>query len=402
MGVSTPWFQADWFDGKTPIRHEARVVPMRDRLLLDLEDGRRLEWKYADTRLIPPQGSGPVRLEHSPEDLPPGSQPATLVIASPDFLKRVYDKDPTAFRRGLDRLIHPSMKRLLIVGAVVLCPLFLVWLWLAVVPNVADLVSANLPASWEKRLGESALEILLEGIPPEPDPETRRALDAITRRLLEPFPEQPYEFKIHIYPSPVVNALALPGGTVVVFQGLINKTRRAEELAGVLAHEFQHVLKRHATRKLIRDATLGIVIALVSGNGDWLEVVLSSAQLLEGLRYSRDLEAEADREGMKMILAARVDPQGMVRMFEILYEEEKKLVEIFSSGPAPEAEDPDAPPPSGKDETPRWLEWLSTHPSGAERLERLRVLAAQATYEPRPILEDFEWTGLHRQLEEME
>lgn len=52
-----------------------------------------------------------------------------------------------------------------------------------------------------------------------------------------------------------MNAVALPGGNIVVFGGLLENTRSPEELAGVIAHEMQHISKRHVTKRIIEDSS---------------------------------------------------------------------------------------------------------------------------------------------------
>ena len=97
----------------------------------------------------------------------------------------------------------------------------------------------------------------------------------------------------------------------MVFQGLINITETPEELAGVLAHEFQHVLKRHSTRGIIRSEAINLFATIISGNSDSMtNVILQAGGILEFLRYSRKLESQADAEGMKMMLAYPDRSQG--------------------------------------------------------------------------------------------
>ena len=69
------------------------------------------------------------------------------------------------------------------------------------------------------------------------------------RRCCTTLPEPRYPFRVIVVNNPTVNALATPGGSIVVFRGLLERTENAEELAGVLAHEIQHVMHRHATRR---------------------------------------------------------------------------------------------------------------------------------------------------------
>jgi predicted Zn-dependent protease len=162
-----------------------------------------------------------------------------------------------------------------------------------------------------------------------------------------------------------VNALAAPGGTIVVFRGLLERTRTPEELAGVLAHEVEHVLRRHATRAVIQHASTGLLVAAITGDMTGpLAYGLESARVLGQLQYSRRAEEEADREGMKLLLAARIDPEGMLGFYRQLDEREHDRAA---------------------------LRYLSTHPSTRDRLRHLRELAASAKQSPLPLLPGQNW-----------
>jgi predicted Zn-dependent protease len=167
----------------------------------------------------------------------------------------------------------------------------------------------------------------------------------------------------------VVNALAVPGGYVVVFRGLLERTVTPEEMAGVMAHELQHVLHRHATRAVIQDASTGLLLMALTGDVTGpLAYGLQTARTLGDLRYSRRAEEEADTDGMKMMLAARLDPAGMITFFERIRKEE---------GAAPRA-----------------LTYLSTHPLAADRLQRLKAMAAAWTGTPEPLLPGDRWADV--------
>jgi len=168
-----------------------------------------------------------------------------------------------------------------------------------------------------------------------------------------------------------VNAFAVPGGQVVLLRGLVERLRTPEELAGVLAHEIQHVLQRHATRLLLQHASTGLLLVAVSG--DMTAVMaygIESARVLGTLSYSRQLESEADVEGLRMLLAADIDPRGMIAFFETLRAGERGL-------------------PS----SPRYLD---SHPLAAERVESLKRLAASISHRSRPLLPDREWNDVRR------
>ncbi|MFQ5520819.1 MAG: M48 family metalloprotease, partial [Candidatus Methylomirabilia bacterium] len=142
-----------------------------------------------------------------------------------------------------------------------------------------------------------------------------------------------------------------------------------EELAGVLAHELQHILRRHATRALLQQASTGLLLtALAGGGGGSGAYGLESARMLGALAYSRHTEAEADTEGMRMLLAAKIAPGGMIAFFQVLAKE-------------------------GGD-APALLSYASTHPNPGHRIERLKSLAKQFQGRPVKLLPDYDWRDI--------
>ena len=85
-----------------------------------------------------------------------------------------------------------------------------------------------------------------------------------------------------------------------------------------MAHEMQHILKRHTTESLFRDFLIQILIAAWSGDLSSLEYAMETAGTMGDLRFSRKAEEEADLEGLKLLKAARINPIGMVTFFKSL------------------------------------------------------------------------------------
>ena len=165
------------------------------------------------------------------------------------------------------------------------------------------------------------------------------------------------EFDIHISPSSDVNAFALPGGIVVMNEGLIRKAETVEEVAGVLAHEMAHVERRHTFKSLAnRLGYLGGLVLLSTIIGADAAIVIAKGADLVSLKHSRDDEREADAQGMIFLQNAKVDGKGMISFFKKLHDTEEAVM-------------------GGAGKTiSHSLQFLSTHPLSSERVERLENL----------------------------
>lgn len=374
-------FSGFLFDGRSARKYSAAVRLTPRELTISLPGGPARSWPYPGLRL---SGTGttpdhpPWRVEHEVDE-PGGPRIETLVVQDPGFSENV--------RRTAVLPLHPTWSRrgrgrpFLLATSVLAVPLFLFGLWRMGIPALADHVADRVPVAWEEKLGDRILPEFQKGTTrPKPNPKRQKPLRTLVRRLMSTVPNARYHPRVHIHPGKIVNALALPGGHIIVFQGLLNLADSPEELAGVLAHEIQHVLLRHSTRGIIRSMASSMLLTLMLGDVNGvMQAVLHFAGNLEGLRHSREMERKADREGMKMILAAKIDPAGMVRIFEKLRAEEEKL-----SGGVKE-NSPETSPAS-------WPEYLSTHPSGSDRARELKKWVAknpQPSYTP--LLPHLDW-----------
>jgi predicted Zn-dependent protease len=130
------------------------------------------------------------------------------------------------------------------------------------------------------------------------------------------------DIRVYVLRVPEFNAMMFPTGFAVVFSGLLLRMRNEAQLAGVLAHESGHFLRRHMIRQW-RDMkrksdllTIGTMAAGVGGAGagvymgDYVQLAQLGA-ILTLFRYSRGLEAEADAMGAKLIAEAGYDPMEM-------------------------------------------------------------------------------------------
>lgn len=380
--MSAPKFHyfGNLFDGKSSAKQRVEIDLSSMGISLKFPNRQRLTWKFASIRWNPASDkkNPPFHLDHRADE----NRVETLVVDDPYFLENFRRLAPDSLDSHWDRL--PWMRPLAIVAGLLLVPIFVYVLWNFAIPSIADKVAMRVPVEWEDKLGEVVLQGLIADSKKDPDPKLQQAVDKIVQRLLTANPDQPYKIRVYILPDETINALALPGGSLIVFQGLLDVAESPEELAGVLAHEIQHVVLRHSTRAIIRTLASEVLITLMVGDvNGMMQGIIDVAGELNGLRHSRKMESQADQKGMEMILGAGIDPMKMVRMFEKLTDEEEKVWAQVREAVGSD------------DESASWFNYFSTHPAGEDRIG---ILKKQIGKEPAsgysPILPGIDWKRL--------
>ncbi len=356
--LSTTW-PGSYYDGRTALRRPVTITVMATGLRLVTEEGAFLWWPYEQLRLA--QGALPgeqIRLERSPEPS------ETLVVSDEAFLSAIRGVAPAAARHLL-----PAFRRRHWAGIVLLAGAGAVIVGLAIyawgIPALADLAAEQMPPAWEERLGQAAMESLA---PPNrrcTDPARDAALGEIVARLAAAGPVGPYNYRITVVDEPTANAFAAPGGYLIIHLGLLRATQTPAELAGVLAHEMQHVRHRHGTKALFREVSMRALLSLLVGDAGGLGQALETAGTLGELRYRRQDEETADRDGMELLQAARIDSNGMIGFLRRLNRDGAAASQVAS--------------------------YLSTHPLTTERIKQMELMAAGARYTPVPLLPGYPW-----------
>jgi predicted Zn-dependent protease len=154
-------------------------------------------------------------------------------------------------------------------------------------------------------------------------------------------PDLPWQFGI--LASTDVNAFAAPGGTIFITRGLLQRINNESELAGVLAHEMVHVLRKHHLAALQKGARLGIASdllgeALKDKNNPVLEKAIKAGTEVYARGLDKDDEFEADRMGIVIATRAGYDPFGLpavLQMLEASNAQDSSLALMFKTHPAP-------------------------------------------------------------------
>ena len=216
-------------------------------------------------------------------------------------------------------------------------------------------VARLVPASVERRLGDVMVgDFGRNGCA---DPAGQAALDALLKRVDDVDPT----LDVHVVRLKMVNAVTLPGGRIVVFDGLIQAAKSPDEVAGVIGHELGHVRHHDVTEALIRQLGLSVLLGGLEGHvGGYTNALLATA-------YSRAAEDGADRFALELLHGAAISPAATAGFFRRL-----------SKG----AEGPE-----------RMLAYLNTHPVSADRARRFDAgVQRGAAY--RPALDAQQWAAL--------
>jgi beta-barrel assembly-enhancing protease len=239
-----------------------------------------------------------------------------------------------------------------LLAALVLLPLLLLLVLILNGARIAGLIAERVPIEQEMDWGRQAFEGMRGAMRLQADGPATEAVRAIGSRLTQGLK---FRYEFHVIEDKTLNAFAMPGGVIVVHSGLIAATRRPEELAGVLAHEVQHVELRHALRGMVKD--LGLRGLWTLATGDLGASIAGQAALeITSLKFSRDDELEADRSGLEALIGASIDPSGMPAFFKTMDEKATEMP----------------------------VDFLSTHPSSGEReaILRERVAAVAKSFPP--------------------
>jgi len=167
-------------------------------------------------------------------------------------------------------------------------------------------ISPYIPFSWELKIAKN-FEQNLSSTPVEKSVSVTEAEYALQELVLSLSRKMELTediiFKIHFLDSETPNAFATLGGHIFVTKGLIKNVTSENALAMVIAHEMAHIKYRHPIQSLGRGALFSLILLVISGSqGTGVgQKVLGQSGLIALLRFSRDMEREADREAINTI-----------------------------------------------------------------------------------------------------
>jgi beta-barrel assembly-enhancing protease len=203
------------------------------------------------------------------------------------------------------------------------------------------------------QIGAQSAQAAEQQLPIVRDGNVENYVNRIGQRLAQNAGGPQFQYRFRVVNAADINAFALPGGYIYVNRGVLEQARNEGEVAGVLAHEISHVSLRHGTHQAskayLAQAGIGILGGILGG-----KVGQGTAQVINAvggiglnalfLKYSRDLESQADVRGAQILAASGYSPTDMVNFFHTLESVDKA----------------------------RKTNWLSDHPAPPDRIARIQ------------------------------
>ncbi len=353
---------ASFNDGKTAARHRVEVEIEGQALVISSESGRIISrWPLGDIRYADPaRKSPPIRLR-----LEGGN--ARLNLDYSDDGAWLTGQCPNISKRDGGHIKWPTWVAAGIMAVASVAGIFVFFL-----PAIASTVADLIPPSLEQKLGSQSRDQLIRLVgtfnkekasPVCTSPAAESILNKRAQEIAN-LMDSPFPIRVTVLRIGIPNALALPGGQVIILSGLLDKAQNGDEVIGVLAHEIAHVVRRDPMQVTIKQAGAALIISLLIGDifGGTALSGLTSGIIENG--YSRDAEAASDFLGVTALNQLGLTARPLADFVE----------RMSNANPAASI----------------IPEFLNTHPAGEKRRENIIALSqengrAMSSYEWRTI-----------------
>lgn len=248
-----------------------------------------------------------------------------------------------------DRNSPPNFRQLFIILGIFLIIIILI---IQLISFLVDWGITYIPVSWEQKLGSIVVPIYEEKAENSPQ---QKALNQLLDRLELQIDDKSLakrDYRVIYIPENTVNAFALPGDVIGVFQGLVEKVNSENELMMILGHELGHFSHRDHLRGLGKALILQIAIATFAGDNSFLSNSIGTlTETISNTHYSRSQEYQADEYGLRLLNKTYGHVAGATDFFKHL--DQKKAL--------------------------NW-DFFSTHPASKKRIRKLNQLIQQEQY----------------------
>lgn len=341
-------YKARFFDGRSsqPRTVDVSIVPYGLLVTYVDDNGNYVQHKWLQEQIKETEFSSRIITLRYGDNIPYQQ----LEITDKDFFETYKDTRPGSWFPKVSMPRKGGAVLFILLGVVLV-------LWASyalLLPFLADIVAKQVPKSYEIDLGQQLYESVLKG--EEIDSAKTEQINLFFKQLKT---GNDYPIRITVVKSDIVNAFALPGGGIVVYDKILEGMDSENELAALLAHEYSHVQLKHATRNIIRSLGSYIFVSILVGDmSGATAVILQNAETIRSLSYTRSLESEADQNGLMILKENHLPADGMTELFNMLKKESNNNVQI--------------------------MEILSTHPDLDHRIDKVHDFTKANSYQVFP------------------
>jgi len=355
--MTTETYSAKYLDGISSNPKDVEVVVHIDGLYIYTREANQIQWLYKD---IEKQELGHSIINRNfPRE--------SIIFTTKDFENiRQHKYLKNQLKTKFYWLLANNDKYVLPLLLLIIISFFTIYFWGTKILTRAlmPFISKKTELVWGKTLSENMLK----------EEEINDSATILINQYWENLRIAPTDTNVQItvVQDDVMNAFALPGGNIVVYDSILRMMDSHEELSALLAHEYIHTRNRHSMQILLNTLSRSMIISLFFSTNS--ASVMQNVDIVNQLHYNRGLEKEADKEGLKLLMAAHRNIQGMPQLFINMNKavEDSKDNEITISGK--------------KYTIP---EFLQTHPSLSHRISYTQsfVLEHPKSYKE-PLLEN--------------
>lgn len=354
-----------YFDGQSARAHDVIIgFGTRTLTIFDTRDVALAHWPLGSLRAQSPRGADEMVV------VPGDHAEERLTLVDPVMKEALAKVCPDLYRRAKNGK-GIRVAGLWGFGAIASVVVIVFYLIPALAVNLAPLI----PPDREQALGDAVAKQItyILGTSEQDNrglcqgEEGLAAIAAMRDRLTGEL-DLPYPLRIDVLDHKLVNAVAMPGGRIIIFRGLIDKADTPEEVAGVLAHEIGHVVHRDPTVGVLRTAGTAGIFSMLLGDIFGAGIIAAAGETALNASYQREAEARADRTALEMLAAAGLPSSPFAIFFERMREQ--------------------------YGDTPLVLKYFASHPGLAGRAEGARAANTVTGKSFEPVLSDRDWVAL--------
>ena len=323
-----------------------------EKFLLRTDDGRTLKGQFGSIEISPRVGNIARKITFGNKSV--------FETLDNEGLDRWIRSQPDGFKKGWSHRLESRWHWISLALVAVVAFVFSMTKW--GLPWTSQIVARHMPDAIIEHISNGSFELLDSWIL-EPSALTEERKQSLTDRFNTRLADSEASYTLHFRKLGLPNALALPSGDLIVTDSFVS-IATDEEFDAVMLHEIGHVKMRHGMQQLVRSSIVTFIVAMIAGEPSGLEeVIVALPVFLMQSHYSRAHESEADDFALNAMMQKNIDPIHFATIMEKLGEFETEEVNSEQAG--------------DDEGGASVLDYLSSHPATADRIEKARELSRQ-------------------------